>query len=96
MEVFRENIYQVEDNEDFSDISRKYRVSEIQLRNLNDKKKIEVGDYILLPQSYKHIYIVKPNDTLESICLKFNTTPNHIKKLNGVSEFIFIGQQLFI
>lgn len=96
MKVFREDLYKVEKGDTLWSIAKKYKISERQLEIENSTKKIEVGDYIILPQSYSKIYVVKPNDTLESICEKFNTNIEHLRKLNNISNYVFIGQQIFI
>ena len=42
-------------------------------------------------------YIINDNDTLNSVALKFNMSPNMLKQINGLSsDFIFPGQSLHV
>lgn len=98
MELIRENIYFVQENDSIKYICDKFKISEKQLSSLNniENKKIEVGDILELPTSYNNIYIVKPKDNLNIIAEKFNVTIEHIKVTNKIGDDVFIGQQLYI
>lgn len=62
---------------------------------LTENNKLRQGEYILIKNKIPTIYIVKPEDNLESISRKFNKPISEILRKNN-ARAIFIGQQLFI
>ncbi|MBQ9793240.1 MAG: LysM peptidoglycan-binding domain-containing protein [Clostridia bacterium] len=60
-----------------------------------DKNFFREGKYIVINNKKTIVYIVKPNDNLESICKKYNKTEEEILLKNNINN-IFIGQQLLI
>ena len=42
-----------------------------------------------------HIHIMKENDSLESICIKYNTTENVLKEYNDLTN-IALGDKIII
>lgn len=67
------------------------------LNNISNHNLIYTGQTLkVIPFSTSTVYIVKENDTLNSIANKFNTTVYHISKLNNISDpnIIYTGQVL--
>lgn len=88
-------IHRVKKNETLTQICDYYKVSQAEIKKLNNITEIWEGACLFIPQKNKALYIVQPADTIKSICEKFNITEEELKKKNNITA-IFIGMQLKI
>ena len=56
---------------------------------------LKVGDYVFVKKNKNTIHIVRPNETLDSIAMLYNTTAKNLMVKNNIKK-VFIGQQLLI
>ncbi len=73
-------------------------INEMKVNSKNilcEGEELKEGDFALINNKIDYIYIVKPNDTLESISNRFGVGIEEIKRKNNI-KIIFNGQQLYI
>lgn len=88
-------VHRVKADETLSKICQYYKVSENEIKKLNNIDDIWEGACLFVPEKNTAIYIVQPTDTIKSICDKFNITEEKLKNKNNFST-LFIGMQLKI
>ena len=91
--IIKKPIYKVKIGDSLNDICQKFKVSQLELLELNNIQKIEPNQVLVLPKPYNHIYVVKPLDTYEKIANSLGTTVEQIKKITNGKK-MFIGQQI--
>ncbi|MBF0207445.1 MAG: LysM peptidoglycan-binding domain-containing protein, partial [Oligoflexia bacterium] len=94
-----EDIYYVTKKGDsVESVARKFNIpvySIVQSNGLSDMSKIPVGKKLKITPVFSGIYTVKSGDNIGYIAKLFNTTPNYLKKINGLSSNrIYLGQRL--
>ncbi|QTA37305.1 M23 family metallopeptidase [Thermosipho ferrireducens] len=80
-------------------ISQRFSVSPSIILDWNDVDpyKLKIGQLLKIPQPPGILYEVKQGDTLYDISKRFFTTVSYIKKVNNLkSDFIYVGQKLFV
>ena len=103
-------IHVVQPGETLYSIGKKYNLSTTELLDINNMKAydtLSIGQNLLVSKdaqssgfssgsSLGQYYVVQRGDSLYSIAKKFNTTPQQLLLLNGLSanQSIYIGQQL--
>ena len=88
--------YRVVQGETILSVSQKFSIPVCVLINDNAlKEEILAGDLLLIKQEQGKTYMVKPTDTLESVCRKFCVNEKELLEKNGVS-YIFYGLNLKI
>lgn len=88
--------YTVKQNDTLDTIAKKFGVSKkyIIKNNIPD---IYPGLVLFLPETNFKTYTVQPFDTLNKIAEKFKISVQDIKSKNGLeSEYVFVGQKLFV
>lgn len=94
--------YTVKKGDTLYSIARNYNISVNDLMNINNLSTslLTPGQTLLIPTKKEEIeqtYTVQRGDTLYSIARKFNTTVNHLKQKNNLTnDVLSIGQQLII
>lgn len=96
--------YIVQEGETCGDIAARFGVSIqsiIDQNQLSEDCLISVGQSLILPDTAAQpadvMYVVKENDTLAYIALKFGITVEELKQANDiVDDIVFVGQELFI
>ncbi len=101
--------HKVKDGETLSYLAKKYGVSVsaiMEANHLRNKHRIKRGQYLLIPTNPSGgnateritLYTVKKGDTISLLAMKFKTSPQRIKKLNGLRNLDHIkrGQKLKI
>lgn len=92
-------IYTVKNGENLSTISKKFKVSPVEIAKFNrmDKNSINKGQKIKIPGTVRTYYKVKRGDNLYSIAKKFNLSPHFLKQLNDLNAGdIYAGQKLLV
>lgn len=88
--------YRVGQGETVLSLSQKFSIPVcILIKDNALKEEILAGDLLLIKQEQGKTYMVKPTDTLESVCNKFCINENELLEKNGVS-YIFYGLNLKI
>lgn len=95
------NEYIVKSGDTLYQIAKNYNISVNDLIEYNELSTtiLQPGQVIQIPiiKASDIIYTVKKGDTLYSIALNYNITPDEIKKLNNLtSNTLSIGQELYI
>lgn len=95
------NEYIVKSGDTLYQIAKNYNISVNDLIKYNELSTtiLQPGQVIQIPiiKASDIIYTVKKGDTLYSIALNYNITPDEIKKLNNLtSNTLSIGQELYI
>ena len=101
--------HKVKDGETLSYLASKYGVSVsaiMEANGLTNKHRIKTGQYLLIPTNSSGrnatekitLYTVKKGDTISLLAMEFKTSPQRIKKLNGLRNLHYIkpGQKLKI
>ena len=95
--------YIVEEGDTLYSISKKFNTTVEEIKRINNLENnlLQIGQTIYLKDQEKSseegFYTIKKNDTLWSIAKKYNTTPEELKKINGlVNDNLQIGQNLII
>lgn len=95
--------YIVEKGDTLYSISKKFNIPVEEIKRINNLENnlLQIGQIIYLKDQEKSseegFYTIKKNDTLWSIAQKYNTTPEELKKINGlVNDNLQIGQNLII
>jgi len=83
------------------DISRKYNVgisTLLDFNNIDDPRRIQVGERIVLPQPDGLLYEVKKDDTINYIAKMFFTSTRDVLNANNMEydDIIVPGQRIFI
>ncbi len=98
------DIYIVEEGDTLESLAKKFNVSVydiIQMNHLEGIFELMPGMKLQIPvdrTSAFTFYKIKPGDTLYSIAMDHNTSPEYILLLNGLNanEYIYPGQQILI
>lgn len=99
-------IYQVQNGETLASIANKLGLPINDLANLNGfmmSTNLNPGDYIIIPRMesdnlYFEKYIIQNGDTIYSIAQRYNISPSHLLRLNGLNEsdIIYPNETIFI
>lgn len=82
--------YRANKGDNIFSVCSKFNLCPIKVISDNNlKSEILEGDMLYIEKSNSPLYTVKPFDTLQSICLKFNISIEQFKKLNGNLPFVF-------
>ena len=95
-QVIKNVFYTVKDGDTLESIAKKFGVSKkyIIKNNIAD---IYQGLMLYLPETSFKTYIVQPFDTLSKIAERCKISVEEIKSKNGLdSEYVFVGQKLFV
>ena len=94
---FKHNIYyRVESGDTLESISSLFNVSKNYIV-LHNGAELYAGKLLFLPETNFAVYVVKPFDTLEKIAKHFGTTTESIKQKNNItSNYVFVGQKLYV
>lgn len=95
-QVIKNVFYTVKDGDTLESIAKKFGVSKkyIIKNNIAD---IYQGLMLYLPETNFKTYIVQPFDTLSKIAERCKISVEEIKSKNGLdSEYVFVGQKLFV
>ncbi len=96
------NTYVVQSGDSLWSIAKKWNTTVEELKRINglSNNNLSLGQVLKIPNTTNSnymTYIVKQNDSLYKIAQNYNTTPDEIKRLNGLtSNILMIGQQLKI
>ncbi len=85
--------YKVKSDDTIKSICSKFKIVEEELMQLNSINKLEEGDVIIIPKSYKYFYVVKPLDSYEKIAKNLNVSVDTIIKATK-GKPMFIGQKI--
>ena len=89
-------IYEVEDGETFESIAELFNLP-VEYIKQNNSGNLYRGKMLFLPETEFLTYVVKPFDTLQKIANNFGTTTQNLMQKNSLkSEYVFIGQKLYI
>ena len=93
----KKNIYyRVESGDTLESISSLFNVPKDYIV-LHNGQELYAGKLLFLPETNFAVYVVKPFDTLDKIAKHFGTTPENIKQKNSLmSDYVFVGQKLYI
>ena len=102
-EEIKPTVYIVKKGDTLSEIADMYGTTYQELaryNNIENPNLIYPGQEIRIPTSINNqeIYIVKPGDTLSGIAEKYNTTYQHLAKINNIENpnLIYPGQKIII
>lgn len=88
--------YSVGEFDTFESISTAFSVP-IEYIKKHNGNSLYFGKVLFLPQTQFVCYTVKPFDNIKTIAKKFGTTVEDIIEKNSLSsEYVFIGQKLFL
>ena len=88
--------YKVRLNDTFDTIAKKFDVPVDYIKD-NNKGELYLGKVLFLPATNFKIHIVKPFETLSKIANIYGVKIAEIIKNNNLpSEYIFVGQKLYI
>ena len=65
------------------------------IRTNNLQKEVEVGEFVVIEKLLGVEYIVKPRDTIENIAKRFGCSPISLMT-NNMTDFIFVGQKIYV
>jgi len=91
--------HSVKNGDTLRKISKKYSISEKELRSMNDlnTSRLKVGQQLLVKKSEPKTYTVKKGDNIYRIAKKFNMTAKALKDINDMTDnSIKPGQKLFL
>lgn len=93
----KKNIYyRVESGDTLESISSLFNVPKEYIV-LHNGAEIYAGKLLFFPETNFETYVVKPFDTIEKIAKYFGTTTEDIKQKNNISSnYVFVGQKLYI
>jgi LysM repeat protein len=89
--IKKPQVYRVK-NETLDELAKKFEVSVLAIKQLNQISSVSKGDIIAVPQ--ENFYIVKPADTLDKIANKLSINKQELMRKNNIQK-VFIGQILF-
>ncbi|MGN1212675.1 MAG: LysM peptidoglycan-binding domain-containing protein [Christensenellales bacterium] len=88
--------YRVQQNDTLETIAEDFGITKSYILQ-NNKHCLYEGQVLFLPETNLTTYVVKPFDTLQKIASAYGKTPDDIKKKNNMnSDYIFVGQKLFL
>ena len=88
--------YRVESGDTLESISSLFNVSKNYIV-LHNGAELYAGKLLFLPETYFEVYVVKPFDTVEKIAKHFGKTAENIKQKNNLkTDYVFVGQKLYI
>ena len=88
---------QVKNNQTIKDIVTFYNVTETNIVRNNPNIELYEGEVIIIVLKTATTHIVKPMETINSICEKYNLKIDDLIKINNLtSKRLFIGQSLKI
>ena len=102
------NTYTVQSGDSLWSIARKFNTTVDELKRLNNltSNNLQIGQVLKVPTTDEVInpegesltnYVVQSGDSLYKIAMKFNTTVNDIKRINGLTtDYLSVGQVLRI
>lgn len=103
------NAYTVQSGDSLWSIARKFNTTVDELKKLNNltSNNLQIGQVLKVPTTDEVInpdegesltnYVVQSGDSLYKIAMKFNTTANDIKRINGLTnDYLSVGQVLRI
>lgn len=88
-------IIRVNKYDSIESIENKYLCPKHIIFKLNKIEYVYEGQWLYIEKSATRIYIVKPFDTINSICAQFNVDEKEILEYNEIED-IFVGMKLFI
>ena len=95
VKVVKKNIYKVCNGDTLDTICNLFKIDGDELLMINNIKEIKENQTLYLPNSYSHIYVVKPLDTYQKIAQKLGVNiQTVVDATNG--KKMFIGQKIFI
>ncbi len=81
----------VEQNQTVLSVSKEFSVPVCKLiKDNNLTRELEVGDLLYIEKEEGELYAVRPQDTVQSICKKFNKDEDEFLTQNGV-PYVFYG-----
>lgn len=87
-------LHRVLENETIYDIAKIYSVNPIVLEKKYGTK-LYAGSCIVLKDINKKYHIVKPAETIKSICMQYDISPDELLRKNNIQK-LFIGEILEI
>ncbi|MBR3198856.1 MAG: LysM peptidoglycan-binding domain-containing protein [Bacilli bacterium] len=100
------SIYQVQNGETLASIANKFGMTANDLASLNGIMMgtvLNKGDYIIVPKMesenlYFDKYMIQKGDTIYSIAQRYEISPSHLLRLNGLNtgDIIYPGEMIFI
>jgi LysM repeat protein len=92
--------HKIKKGDTLSKISKKYKVSVQELRQLNNLKKsskLKIGQNLIVKKTDPNTYTVKKGDNIYRIAERFNIEVDHLKDINLLeSDNIKVGQKLLL
>lgn len=89
-------VYMVEMGEDLKSIAEKFHTTQQFLIAINNMdREVRAGEYIIVEKIDGLPYVVKPNDTIESIAKYDKEIVKTIKNRNKIDK-IYVGQKIYI
>lgn len=84
-------LYRVKKGETVISVAKKFKVSAIKIKEINQlKSEIEEGDIIEI-ESQERYYEIQLSDTIEKIMERNNIGEEEFTKKNGKIEYVFYG-----
>ena len=90
-----ESFYRMEKTDTLFSISKKFSVPVSLIKDANDGMVFAGGVVIYIPVVKCKTYVVKPMDTVESICETFNLKEDRLKSRNHL-DYLFAGQIILL
>ena len=88
--------YRVQKNDTLESIALDFGITKSYILQ-NNKNCLYEGQVLFLPETNLSTYIVKPFDTIQKIATAYGKTIDSIKQKNNLdSDYIFVGQKLFL
>ncbi len=85
--------YLVKNGDTIKSVCAKLKISEEELKNINNVSEIEKNDVLILPKPYKYCYVVKPLDNYQKIAKKLDVSVDKIVEVTKGKQ-MFIGQKI--
>ncbi len=83
--------YRAKESDSVSSVSKKFSVPMFCLVEDNNlSHELQEGDVLLIIQR-ERTYVVKANETLDSVAEKLNITPEKLSFINGKISYVFYG-----
>ena len=90
-------IVKIEDGENLETLSKKFEISEENLKKINNKTVFSAGDYILIKKTKQNFHVVSPAEDLQSICEKEKVSKQDLFEANETDDlFLFVGKKLLL
>jgi len=97
MEIEKQFIYRVQDNDTLASICLKFNTSLENITRNNKDIPLFAGEFIEIKINDYVQHVVKPTETLVKIAQNYNTTENEIINKNCLeTDKVYIGQKLKI